>query len=111
MSKENRIVLVENTPGRTARLVSRVASIPLPKTQITQGRVHEFRECKGGPTENPTADHCSRGSGPSGETLWALGQRTSASGAPRSPENPSEMPFFGNSVHLQQHAKLAIARR
>ena len=29
MSKENRIVLVENTPGRTARLVSRVASIPL----------------------------------------------------------------------------------
>ena len=73
MSKENRIVLVENTPGRTARLVSRVASIPLPKTQTTHGRVHEFRECKGGPTEDPTADHCSRGSGPLGETLWALG--------------------------------------
>ena len=89
--------------------MSRVASIPLPKTQTIQGRVHEFRECKGGPTENPTADHCPRGSGPSGETLWALGQRTSASGAPKSPENPSEKPFLKVRVPLQQHAKLAIA--
>ena len=60
MLKENRIVLVENTPGRTARLVSRVASIPLSPWRKKGGWVGFFAPRRAVPAACGGARHTPR---------------------------------------------------